>query len=32
MAFVGLAGLFHYVTKGPNEVSKKIEEEEEAKP
>jgi formate dehydrogenase iron-sulfur subunit len=27
MALVGLAGLFHYVTKGPNEVSKEIEKE-----
>ena len=31
MAFVGLTGLFHYVTKGPNEVSKEIEKEEETK-
>jgi len=27
MALVGLAGLFHYITKGPNEVSKETEKE-----
>ncbi len=31
MAFVGFASLFHYVTKGPNSVSKEIEKEEEEK-
>ncbi|TCT19438.1 formate dehydrogenase subunit beta [Thiobaca trueperi] len=30
MALVGFASLFHYVTKGPNAVSKEIEKEEEA--
>lgn len=30
MALVGFASLFHYVTKGPNAVSREIEKEEEA--